>query len=378
MMNLGIYIHLPYCIHRCVYCDFNAYALKTKQELTSYIIALKKEILFYAQKISNTKIVDTLYFGGWTPSVHSSEQIQELVNLLRTEFNVSPSLEITLEANPSSLSLEKLKAFKDARINRLSLGVQTFHPQHLKTLERVHSAKQAEEANRMAQEVGFKNINLDFIFGIPQQSLEEFKKDIGKAMDLNPTHISTYNLTVDKTNPLFPNLPMDELQRDMYEYVIQYLPSKGYEHYEVSAFSKPTFQCQHNLKYWKLKNYLGLGAGAYSYIASDDHPWGVHFKNSDPLKMYWEKVMNQGHAMEEEENISIETVKKEYMITHLRLLEGIQFQDFEDRFKESIIKSYGCKIDMLFKKGFLDSTQKMLKLTSKGLVYLNQVLLEFV
>jgi len=180
-MNLGIYIHLPYCIHRCVYCDFNAYALKTKQELTSYIIALKKEILFYAQKISNTKIVDTLYFGGGTPSVHSSEQIQELVNLLRTEFNVSPSLEITLEANPSSLSLEKLKAFKDARINRLSLGVQTFHPQHLKTLERVHSAKQAEEAYRMAQEVGFKNINLDFIFGIPQQSLEEFKKDIKKS-----------------------------------------------------------------------------------------------------------------------------------------------------------------------------------------------------
>ncbi|MBI3016577.1 MAG: radical SAM family heme chaperone HemW [Deltaproteobacteria bacterium] len=373
---MGLYIHLPYCVHRCVYCDFTVSVLKQEEELSWYLKALHQESLFYARTYPD-KIVDTIFFGGGTPSLFSAEQISELIATFRKCFKTTPSLEVSLEANPCSVTLEKLKGFKEGGVSRISFGIQTFHSQHLKTLQRSHSQEQALLAYHLARQAEFQNINLDFIFGIPEQSVQEFQADIQKAVSLGPEHISTYHLSVHESNPLHPILPLEEVSADMYEWVMNFLPSSGYGHYEVSAFSKPSFQCAHNLKYWKLHDYLGLGVGASSYMTTQEMPWGDHFKNTDSLQAYWKKVQEGGSAKGQEEVLTKEQAQKEYLLTHLRLIEGVSLAAYEERFGSSLIESYGPIVDKLLTWGLLDSVKKMLKLTPRGILYLNKVLVEF-
>ena len=374
--NVGLYIHLPYCIHGCVYCDFTVSVLKQEEELSWYLKVLHQEILFYA-KAYPEKIIDTIFLGGGTPSLFSAAQISELMVAIGKYFNIASSLEVSLEANPCSVTLESLKGFKEGGVSRISFGIQTFYPRHLKTLERSHSQEQTLLAYQWAREVGFKNINLDFIFGIPNQSVQEFKEDIQKAVSLRPEHISTYHLSVPRTNPLHPILPLEEVSADMYEWVMDFLPSCGYMHYEVSAFSKPAFQCAHNVKYWRLQDYLGLGVGASSYITTPEAPWGTHFKNTESLKAYGKRVQGEGHAKGQEERLTKEQAQREYLLTHLRLLEGVSLATYEERFGSSLMKDYGPTVDKLLIWDLLDSVKKMLKLTPRGLLTLNKVLVEF-
>ncbi|MBI3018831.1 MAG: radical SAM family heme chaperone HemW [Deltaproteobacteria bacterium] len=376
MKNAGVYIHLPYCARRCVYCDFTVSVLKQEEELSWYLKALHREILFYAQSYPD-KIVDTIFFGGGTPSLFSARQISGLVTAFCKHFKTTPSLEISLEANPCSVTLAKLKGLKEGGVNRVSFGMQTFHPKLLEILQRSHSQGQALMAYHLAREAGFQNINLDFIFGIPRQSLPELQEDIQRAVSLGPEHISTYHLSVPQNNPLHPLLPLEEVSADMYEWVMDFLPSCGYTHYEVSAFSKPSFQCAHNLKYWKLHDYLGFGVGASSYITTPQMPWGHHFKNTDSLQVYWKKTHEEGHAKGQEEVLTKEQAQKEYLLTHLRLIEGVSLEEYEERFGSSLMKSYGSIVDKLLTWDLLDSVKKMLKLTPRGILYLNKVLVEF-
>lgn len=374
---LGIYIHLPYCIHRCVYCDFNVYLLKSEDGFEWYLEALQKEISFHAQNLSS-RTVDTIYFGGGTPSLFSHRHIEKVISQISSQFKAASSLEISLEANPCSTTYKKLKGFKDAGVNRVSFGIQTFNSEHLKTLERTHSSEQAKEAIGAAKNVGFSSINLDFIFGIPKQTLGELQKDISRALDFNPEHISVYNLTVPSLNPLTPFLLSEETQVEMVQWLSGYLPSQGYDHYETSAFSKKGFQCRHNLKYWRYEDYLGIGAGSYSYLRSPQNPWGISFKNVNSLKQYWGMVSKDGHAIGEKEILSKEIAKKNTLVAQMRLLqEGVSLSRFESRFGEVFSDVYKEELRRLIKGGFLDSSGRVLKLTLKGKLYLNQVLLEF-
>lgn len=376
--DLGIYIHFPYCTHHCVYCDFNVRELKQRIEIDSYVEVLQKEIQCYVKKIAKEYSIDSIFFGGGTPSLLSAELVRHLMLQFRSIYSLRESVEVTMEANPNSVTFSRLMSFREAGINRLSFGVQSFHEKHLKTLERVHSSRQAFEAVRLAYQTGFENINLDFIFGIPGQTLKEFQNDIFEALELHPSHLSTYQLSVAKNNPLYPYLLGENVCAQMYEWVIKYLPIQGYEHYEVSAFAKIGAQCRHNLKYWKLKDFLGFGVGAYSRLMTHENPWGIHLKNTDSLEEYRKCVIQSGMALEEEKPLSREEAEKDYFLACLRLLEGVSLEDYERRFKKILMISYSKQISSLLEQGLLDSSQKMLKLTSKGLLYLNQVLLEFV
>lgn len=374
-MNLGLYIHLPYCSHRCVYCDFNVYALKRKGELDQYLGVLLKEIDFYARKFQD-RTVDTIYLGGGTPSLFSPDQLERLLSSVNSRFQIDRSPEITIEANPASALFQKLKDFRSLGINRLSLGVQTFRPLHLKTLERSHSVLQTLKSFEAARSANFDIINLDLIFGIPAQSLEDLKNDLHQFFMLRPEHISAYHLTVDKFNRLYSRLPSDERAAQMYTFIIEAMTEAGYEHYEVSAFAKPGYFCRHHLKYWQLQDYLGMGAGAFSYFRDHEHPWGLSFKNVDSWEEYSGRVEKEGYASIDIEAVPLEKAKTDYVITHLRMLKGISCLDYEQRFGESIMISYGYKINSLIKEGLLDSLHGMLRLTDYGLLYLNQVLLK--
>lgn len=378
-MNLGVYFHLPYCIHRCVYCDFVVAELKKKTWLSTYISLLKKEIHQCAKRGDfQGRTIDTIYFGGGTPSLFTPEQIQDLIETLSSVSSLIQNSEVTMEVNPCSVTYSKLKGYADARVNRLSFGVQTFNATHLKTLERVHSKEQSVEAISNAIKCGLNNFNLDFIFGIPNQTLEDVRADIKQAIELNVPHLSTYALTIDATNPLFPHLPKDERATDMYEWISRALMDANYCHYETSAFAKKGSESQHNLKYWLLEDYLGLGVGAFSYMRSEPHPWGKHWNNEEDLTQYEIRISRDGEAIAEEEVLTRDKAKKDFLLTRLRLLDkGLDENEFENRFHESLIKSYACEIDRLDAKGFLDSRQNVLKLSSKGKLFLNQVLLEF-
>ncbi len=238
MSRLGLYIHLPYCVHRCVYCDFNVSVIQRREDLSIYLNALLKEIRFYAACL-NTKTIDSIFFGGGTPSLFSAKQIEMVLHMIRSHYSISSDLEITLEANPNSAVTSKLKELREIGINRLSFGVQSFQKKHLKTLERSHSSEQSMDCILNAKSLGFNNINVDLIFGIPHQLPKDFQSDLEKVTTLDLSHISTYQLTLDKTNPLYPNLPSDEELVWFYEEVIEYLCKKGYDHYEISAFAKP-------------------------------------------------------------------------------------------------------------------------------------------
>ena len=374
---MGIYIHLPYCVHHCVYCDFNVRQLRRKDDLERYLEALLKEIAYYGKQYADQRSVDTIYLGGGTPSLFSAEQIQRLLRAVHHAFEVSPAVEISMEANPNSITFSKMKAFKGMGMNRLSIGVQSFQSRHLKTLERIHSPLQAVDGFWAARKAGFEQINLDLIFGLPNQSLEAFQADVEMAVGLNPEHLSTYHLTVGPRNPLSPYLPDEGLSTEMYLWVARVLPRYGYEHYEVSAFAKPGAQCQHHLKYWGLKDFLGLGAGAYSRLTDLRRPWGLHLKNVDRLETYCCRIHQQGEALEEQEPLTRKVAQKDFLIAGLRLLKGIAWAEFEARFQESLMISYGNEVRSLMAQGLLDSTAKMLKLTPRGLLYLNKVLVEF-
>ncbi|MBI4041478.1 MAG: radical SAM family heme chaperone HemW [Deltaproteobacteria bacterium] len=374
---LGIYIHFPFCIHRCVYCDFNVFLDEGPKAHATFIDLLEKEISHQSKRYSSRFKVDTIYCGGGTPSLFSPPLIQRVLNCLSDQFQLTQTCEITLEANPNSLNRENLEGFLKSGINRLSIGIQSLTQKHLKTLERSHTAQEALEAIALAQTVGFRNINLDFIFGIPGQTLLEWQETLLKAFSLNPQHLSTYHLTVPPRNRLFEQLPSDGLGKAMYQWAVRELPTQGFRHYEVSAFSQTGMECKHNLKYWKLENYLGLGPGADSYLITPEWPFGCHLSNIRNLKQYETAILTQNGALAESEILNQDQAQRDYLLTHFRLMEGISFQAFQDRFHLSFEDRYQKILQSLQEKMMVDIHKQMLKLTPKGLLYLNQVLIDF-
>jgi oxygen-independent coproporphyrinogen-3 oxidase len=358
-MTDAIYIHVPFCINKCEYCDFLSFK-STPSKRKEYVEYLKKEIKLYPEFD-----YDTVYFGGGTPSLLDPLEIKEILELLHIKENA----EVTLEVNPKSVNFEKLRAFRDAGINRLSIGVQSFDPYYLKLIGRLHTDIEAEEIYREARKAGFDNISLDLMFSLPGQSIEDVKKDLIKITGLRPEHISIYSLIWEEGTSLYEKLLKGELKETdneieakMYELIIEFLKSEGYIHYEVSNFSLPGNEARHNTKYWENKEYLGAGLGASGYIGNQRYKNAVNFKD------YYGKIDNNKKPYEEVEVLN-EKEKEEYRyILGLRLLEKGVEADGE----------YNNKCLKLEKKGYLTKKSGRYILTPKGLMIANDVFEEFI
>lgn len=329
-MDLGIYIHIPFCVRKCPYCDFNSIAVKSLPE-ERYVNALVDEIRSRAEEFKG-HAVETIYLGGGTPSLFSPSSISKILDEVTGHFTVTDDAEITIEANPNTVDHKKLSAFHALGINRLSLGVQSFNDDLLKVLGRIHTAPEAIVVFDQARAVGFENIGIDLIFGIPFQTIEDLGADLHQAITLHPEHISAYQLHLEEGTPLYQGvargelvLPSEELQAEMFETAWAKLGEVGYEHYEVSNFALPGFGSRHNQRYWEGQEYLGIGAGAHSFLKSG---WGTRWSNiNDPL-LY----MERSEKTEFEESLKKEEAIEEAIFLGLRRKEGIDIKRFEERF----------------------------------------------
>ena len=371
MKEIGVYIHIPFCKQKCLYCDFVSFA--NKQELQNdYIQALKKEIQNWKNDAYKIK---TIYIGGGTPSYIDSNYISEIINLVGN----APS--ITIELNPGTVTKEKLLVYKNAGINRLSIGLQSTNDTLLKQIGRIHNYNQFLETYNLARELGFNNINVDLMIGLPNQSIKDIKQSLEDICRLNPEHISVYSLIVEENTPmqrLIDNgelkLPDEEIERQMYWYVKDYLELNGYKHYEISNFTKPGFESEHNLDCWNQKEYIGFGAGAYSYLNKK------RFGNISNLEKYIQNCNSNNF----EKNVILEEVQdknqqmNEYMILGLRKIDGISIQKFEEKFNENPILLFRKELQKLYEDKLLTIDGDIIKLSNKGLDLANIVWEEFV
>ncbi|MBX9598321.1 MAG: radical SAM family heme chaperone HemW [Burkholderiales bacterium] len=318
---LSLYIHMPWCIKKCPYCDFNSHGLKGTLPEQEYINSLIMD-LEQALPLIWGRSIQTIFIGGGTPSLFSGEAIDRLISSIRSRIKISPYAEITLEANPGTVEKHYIAEYAAAGVNRISLGIQSFNDQHLKVLGRIHSANEAREAIATVAD-NFANFNLDIIYGLPKQSSEEAINDIQQAINAKPTHISAYNLTIEPNTHFAKfvpeHLPEDDLCYQMQDAIINTLASNGYQRYEISAFAKNNLQSQHNRNYWEFGDYLGIGAGAHSKLSFHDKIIR-QMRHKHPTQ-YMERVKRQQH-IDEEHIVTAQELPFEFMMNALRLCDG--------------------------------------------------------
>jgi oxygen-independent coproporphyrinogen III oxidase len=374
----SVYIHIPFCLRKCPYCDFLSLPLAEHRPCrAAYPGLLQAELALWQENESVGRLdfsrLRTIYFGGGTPSLLQPEEIAALLQLF------PPAAEITLEANPETLDRGKLAAFRLAGINRLSLGVQSFEPRLLTAMGRGHSPEDAARAVREARQEGFDNISIDLIYGLPEQSLADWRQDLQQALALDTQHISLYGLTLEPDTPWGEQaeagelpLPDDDAQADMLELACDNLAEAGFIHYEISNFARPGFESRHNLAYWQRDNYLGLGASAASCLF--DH----RVYNQKNLTAYRRLVEVGRLPLLDEEWLSIEQVLSEAIFLGLRLLEGIDFSAFYGRYGVDPRRRYRREIGHMQENGLLQVDEQGMRLTRRGLLLGNEVFRAFV
>lgn len=373
MKELGIYIHIPFCKQKCLYCDFVSFANKEKMQ-KEYIQALKKEIENWKENNKEYEI-NTIYIGGGTPSYIDSNYIIEVLK------SVGSAESITIEVNPGTVTKQKLIDYKNEGINRLSIGLQSTNNDLLKQIGRIHNYQDFIQTYNLAREIGFSNINVDLMIGLPNQSIQDIKSTLEEICKLNPEHISVYSLIIEDETPIQRlinsgelKLPSEELERQMYWYVKNYLELNGYKHYEISNFTKPGFESKHNLDCWNQKEYIGFGLAAHSYIDSE------RYGNISNMEKYIENCNNndfeKNRIIEEIQNKS--QMMNEYMILGLRKIDGISIQQFEIKFNENPIIIYKKELQKLHEEKLLIIDGDIIKLSNKGLDFANIVWEEFV
>ena len=377
-MELGLYLHFPYCISKCPYCDFNSYQLKEDNQISSYISALYQEIAAYSQKLKKSNI-KTIYLGGGTPTILSGTQIFNILEFCKENFMVDKDAEITIEANPGTVDGEKIKLLIDSGINRLSLGAQSFNNRFLKKLGRIHNTQEIIDSYYLAREAGFKNINIDIMFALPDQTTEDLQVTLKKAVSLKSDHLSLYNLTI-KPGTEYHNkykrgklkLLTEDEEFDMYNWAINYLEDNGFEHYEIANFAHPHKRSEHNLIYWQNKPYLGVGAGAYSFIR------GYRYMNYEEPARYIKEVTSGKSTIEDGEKLSLRKRMIETIILGLRTKDGVIYKKFKKRFKVDINNTFHKQIKKLVNLGLLQRDDNRIKLTRKGIFLADTVFREFV
>jgi len=376
--SLGLYIHTPYCIHKCGYCDFNSHPIK-HDEMDHYIDALVAEMKHYAKIYSNTNIIKTIFLGGGTPTTLTVYQLERILTECVKEFKVSPDAEITIEANPATIDIEQMKSIRQTGYNRISIGVQSFDKTELKLLDRAHGPEEVHSTVDCARKAGFDNLSLDLMFAVPNQSLSSWESNLDKALEKNPEHLSTYNLTIEQGtafSKLQSNgkliMPEDDHQLELYKKTIERLTKKGLHHYEISNFAQQGKECAHNITYWENKNTLGLGAGASSYMN------GTRFKNTNLPAHYIRQIKEEKTAVEHSETLEPRQAMGETIMLGLRLLQGISIHQFERRFQVSFINLFKNIIHSLKEKELILFEGDSLRLSPKGLFLADSVILEFI
>lgn len=368
--EIGVYVHIPFCKRKCYYCDFISFCEKDELQ-EKYINTVIQEIEDFFNLNKNVKI-KTIYIGGGTPSFIDGKYIEKIMNT----FNKESVVEATIEVNPGSASLKKLKKYKECGINRLSIGLQSTEDRLLKKIGRIHNYNDFLATYNLAREVGFDNINVDLMIGLPGQTIEDVKSSLNKVINLNPSHISVYSLIVEE-NTIIYNLieqnkivlPDEELERNMYWYVKNYLELGGYEHYEISNFAKNEKKSLHNLDCWNQKEYVGFGVSAHSYLNRK------RFCNIGVLEEYIKDFKNTKEVQEVQ---SFYETKQEYMLLGLRKIKGVCISDFKNKFGENPIFLFKNELNKLIEEGLLEITTNNIKLTNKGLNFANLVWEEFV
>lgn len=378
-MPIGLYIHVPFCIAKCHYCDFTSYPVNDR-EVENYLESLVREINLYGTALADEdKIITSIFFGGGTPTTIPAASLKEVLDGVRSVFSLADGCEITLEANPGTVDGAGLSLLLEAGVNRLSIGVQSFNDGLLGVLGRVHSAGQAAQAVRLARSAGFNNLNLDFIYGIPGQSLADWQATLEKAVELSPEHIAAYGLQLGEGTPLERMVARGEIcacpedtEMNMYRAAVELLAAYGYSHYEISNYARPGRQCAHNLVYWLNRPYLGLGPAAHSCLG------GVRFANDPSLERYSDKLSREEYPVECRTVLSAADEMSETMFLGLRLTAGVDLDEFNRRFGRRAEDVYRLEIEGLINKGLLEMGGGRLRLTTKGLPLANIVFREFV
>jgi oxygen-independent coproporphyrinogen-3 oxidase len=396
---LSLYVHIPWCVKKCPYCDFNSHQIKDvnsdptgevkikfdgiisepvkKQGFDEkrYLEALRIDLQSVLPKVWGRRI-HTIFIGGGTPSLLSEQGLDQLLSDIRALLPVNADAEITMEANPGTFEIEKFKSFAKSGVNRISLGIQSFDNDKLKALGRIHDGAQAQEAVKSALEL-FDQVNLDLMYALPGQTMDGALADIRQAISFNPAHISLYHLTLEP-NTLFakypPVLPDDDSAFEMLDALMAELDSAGYGRYEVSAYAKSGHRCQHNLNYWQFGDYIGIGAGAHGKISA--HNQIARQTNERHPDSYMDKIFNQGHALIEERLLDKDDLPFEYMLNVLRLTDGAPSHQFKERTGQEIA-AINSMMEQALKKGLLDQDPRFIKPSSLGLQYLNDLQMLF-
>lgn len=375
MIDLSLYVHIPWCIKKCPYCDFNSHQLEQDLPEQAYISALLEDLQQNANAIQGRSL-HSIFFGGGTPSLFSPESIKQFIEAAQSIVEFSKDIEITLEANPGTTEHGNFKAWLDAGTTRLSFGVQSFHDEQLRQLGRIHSAKEARHAIQSAQDAGFTKINIDLMHGLPQQQMAQAMADLEQAVRLAPGHISWYQLTIEPNTVFYnrpPKLPEDDLLSDIQDQGTQYLVDNNYQQYEISAFAQPDQQCRHNINYWMFGDYIGIGAGAHSKITLLDKQWVIRQQKTrlpqhymDPHKKFIAKT----------ETIDQGAMPLEFMMNALRLTKGIENKLYTERtfLQFDTVKK---TIRELQERGLLVVESNRIVTTPVGQRFLNDVLQAF-
>ncbi|HKB85668.1 MAG TPA: radical SAM family heme chaperone HemW [Ignavibacteriaceae bacterium] len=372
MKDSALYIHIPFCDHKCIYCDF--YSIITSDNIDPFLKTLKKEIDHYSEKYSADRVFSSIYFGGGTPSLMSPQYISEIIEYLNHRFSIRGDAEITLETNPGTVDAQKLKDFHRVGINRLSVGVQSFHNDELKFLTRIHNSETAVETIMNAAASGFQNISLDLIFNLPGQTKQKWAENLDKAVSLPVTHLSTYSLILERGTILNKMvldkkviLQDEDYDADLYEYTIDCLVDRNFNQYEVSNFCFPGYECRHNNAYWRYRDYLSFGTSAHSF--ADGKRWW----NYSSLKKYIHEININGIAVAGSETINGKQQLDEYVMLALRSA-GLDMEDLMEKFGSDWIKEKNDYFIQLKNQNLLEIDDHLIRLTKKGYALCDEIL----
>ena len=377
MKKIGLYVHIPFCQRKCYYCDFCSYADQMDKQ-DEYVESILKEIQYKQNK--STFFIDTIYIGGGTPSIINEENIKKIVSKIKECYNIDKNAEITIEVNPGTINEKKLLVYKSIGINRLSIGLQSSNNKILNEIGRIHNYQQFEETYKMARIVGFTNINVDLMIGLPNQTMDDVNKSLFDIINKNPEHVSVYSLIVEEKTKMQKmiddgkvKLPSEDLERAMYWNVKETLEKNGYNQYEISNFSKGGYESKHNSNCWKQHEYIGIGVAAHSYFEMK------RFSNTCNVIEYINNIQQKKY----QENITIheiqneKTMIKEYMILGLRMIDGVNVEEFTKKFSKNPRELFRKELEKLIQEELIIVDDENIKLSKRGLDFANIVWEEF-
>ncbi|MDE0021495.1 MAG: radical SAM family heme chaperone HemW [Candidatus Poribacteria bacterium] len=371
--DISLYVHIPFCLRKCRYCDFATYPLRPDL-MDPFLSALETEAESVGAEVQGA--VKTLFFGGGTPSLLDGRQMGWLMDALRRSFNIQPQAEITLEANPETADEPRLRAYRNAGVNRLSIGAQTFDDAALKQLDRTHSSEQINRAYQNARNAGFENINLDMMFALPGQTMRKWQEDARRSLSLDPEHLSVYNLTIEpKTVFHYWNrqgrlsLPDEDLQADMYEWTLDEMERAGYPYYELSNFAKPGSECEHNLRYWRNKPHAGIGPGACGYLN------GERTANTRGTRSYIKRIEEGRDPIVERERLAGKAARAETIRQGLRMRSGVPLTEYARRYGLNLLDDFQAEIEQITRLGLTKLADGALRLTRRGVLLANEAFL---